>query len=92
MYFKVALWMITFRSLCSNHDMSTVTAFPYLHFALFQNTCAVSIFFENVHGISLRDCFSISHTALKYVYLFPQDTTHLFWVKQIHLQNMRYSF
>ena len=40
MYFKIALWMITyrtyFRRLSSYHNMSAVTAFPYLNFALFK--------------------------------------------------------
>ena len=39
--------MITYRtylrSLCSYHDMSAVTAFPYLNFALFKYLCSFNI-------------------------------------------------
>ena len=47
MYFKIALWMITyrtyFRCLSSYHNMSAVTAFPYLNFALFKYLCSFNI-------------------------------------------------
>ena len=45
--FKIALRMITYRtyirSFCSYHNMSTVTAFPYLNFALFKYLCSFNI-------------------------------------------------
>ena len=47
MYFKIALRMITYRTyirrLSSYHNMSTVTAFPYLNFALFKYLCSFNI-------------------------------------------------
>ena len=47
MYFKIALWMITyrtyFRRLSSYHNMSAVTAFPYLNFTLFKYLCSFNI-------------------------------------------------
>ena len=47
MYFKIALWMITyrtyFRRLSSYHNMSAVTAFPYLNFTLFKHLCSFNI-------------------------------------------------
>ena len=47
MYFKIALWMIAYRaylwSLCSDYNMSTVTAFPYLHFALLKHLSSFNV-------------------------------------------------
>ena len=47
MYFKIALWMITyrtyFRCLSSYHNMPAVTAFPYLYFTLFKHLCSFNI-------------------------------------------------
>ena len=47
MYFKIALWMITyrtyFRCLSSYHNMPAVTTFPYLYFTLFKHLCSFNI-------------------------------------------------
>ena len=47
MYFKIALWMITyrtyFRCLSSYHNMPAVTAFPYFNFTLFKNFSSFNI-------------------------------------------------
>ena len=46
-YFEITLWMVTYwtylRCLCSYHNMSTVTAFPYLNFTLFKHLCSFNI-------------------------------------------------
>ena len=46
-YFKITLRMIAYRaylwSLCSDYNMSTVTAFPYLHFALLKHLSSFNV-------------------------------------------------
>ena len=61
MYFKITLWMITYRTylrgFCSYHNMSTVTHSHTLT-SLFSNTCAVSIFLRSARYLSSW-CFKL---------------------------------
>ena len=47
MNLKIRLWMIAdrtdFRCLCAHHDMSAVTAFPYLNFTLLKHSRRLNV-------------------------------------------------
>ena len=70
MYFKIALWMITYRtylrSLCSYHDMSAVTALPdgnaallkHLHGLHVAQKLAVALLVHLLNGSYATELFS----------------------------------
>ena len=73
-YFEITLWMVTYwtylRCLCSYHNMSTVTAFPYLNFTLFKHLCSFNI---------LKKCTISLFVVLLNLFIVYSFTFSIFW-------------